>query len=131
MPKVYLTENQFQLLRDYLQLLETIDEGLVWIISGFLQGRNPGSVQTMLKDVIHAFHEIHFANKTISEFLQEDQKALEAVSGFQTLEDHMKALIENEHAASEQERMMEYVLYPAFVCWLREIQNTFKSYIVH
>lgn len=131
MPKVNLTENQFQLLRDYLQLLETIDEGLVWIVSHFLQGQNSNSVQKILKDVIHAFHEIHFANLTVSEFLKEDQKALEAVAGFQILEDHMKDFLENENVLSEQERIMEYVLYPAFVRWLREIQNTFKPYIVH
>jgi hypothetical protein len=131
LPKVYLTENQFQLLRDYLQLLETIEEGLVWMISSFLQGQNPASIQNMLKDVIHAFHEIHFANKIISEFLQEDQRALEAVAGFQTLEDDMKALIEYGHVASEQERIIEYELYPAFVNWFREIQNTLKPYMVH
>ncbi|WP_270583270.1 hypothetical protein [Bacillus smithii] len=64
LPKVNLTENQFQLLRDYLQLLETIDEGFFWIVSHFLQGQNSNSVQKILKDVIHAFHEIHFANLT-------------------------------------------------------------------
>ncbi|MEK4873509.1 hypothetical protein N1I87_01995 [Bacillus sp. FSL W8-0102] len=74
MPKVNLTENQFQLLRDYLQLLETIDEGLVWIVSHFLQGQNSNSVQKILKDVIHAFHEIHFANLTVSEFLTDFRK---------------------------------------------------------
>lgn len=126
-----LTENQFQLLRDYLQLLETIDEGLVWIVSHFLQGQNSNSVQKILKDVIHAFHEIHFAHLTVSEFLKEDQKALEAVGGFQILEDHMEDFLENENVLSEQERILEYVLYPAFVRWLREIQNTFKPYIVH
>lgn len=126
-----LTENQFQLLRDYLQLLETIDEGLVWIVSHFLQGQNSNSVQKILKDVIHAFHEIHFAHLTVSEFLKEDQKALEAVVSFQILEDHMKDFLENENVLSEQERILEYVLYPAFVRWLREIQNTFKPYIVH
>lgn len=131
MPKVNLTENQFQLLRDYLQLLETIDEGLVWIVSHFLQGQNSNSVQKILKDVIHAFHEIHFAHLTVSEFLKEDQKALEAVVSFQILEDHMKDFLENENVLSEQERILEYVLYPAFVRWLREIQNTFKPYIVH
>lgn len=126
-----LTENQFQLLRDYLQLLETIDEGLVWIVSHFLQGQNSNSVQKILKDVIHAFHEIHFAHLTVSEFLKEDQKALEAVVSFQILEDHMKDFLKNENVLSEQERILEYVLYPAFVRWLREIQNTFKPYIVH
>ncbi|MEK4883570.1 hypothetical protein NST12_02145 [Bacillus sp. FSL W8-1127] len=131
MPKVNLTENQFQLLRDYLQLLETIDEGLVWIVSHFLQGQNSNSVQKILKDVIHAFHEIHFAHLTVSEFLKEDQKALEAVVSFQILEDHMKDFLKNENVLSEQERILEYVLYPAFVRWLREIQNTFKPYIVH
>jgi len=131
LPKVNLTENQFQLLRDYLQLLETIDEGLVWIVSHFLQGQNSNSVQKILKDVIHAFHEIHFAHLTVSEFLKEDQKALEAVVGFQILEDHMEDFLENENVLSEQERILEYVLYPAFVRWLREIQNTFKPYIVH
>lgn len=81
--------------------------------------------------MIHAFHEIHFANLTVSEFLKEDQKALEAVADFQILEDHMKDFLENENVLSEQERIMEYVLYPAFVRWLREIQNTFKPFIVH
>lgn len=130
-PKVYLTESQFQLLRDYIQLLETIEEGLVWVISGFLRGQHSEWVQKMLKGVIHAFREIHFANKTISEFLQEDQRALEAIVGFQTVEEHMKAVVENEHIASEQERILEYVLYPAFLSWVQEIQNTLNPYVVH
>lgn len=123
------TEEQFELLKEYLNTVNVIDEGFSYVISSFNDFKKTEG-DRVLSDIIQAFSSVAQTNTLLEQILRDDSSLQQVIKSFSNITDaifkldgffddyHMKMKVVNE------------ILYPAFSEWKDIVNKTIEKYVV-
>ncbi|MBM7704482.1 hypothetical protein [Metabacillus iocasae] len=122
--------NQFELLKSYYDLLQTIQEGLLYVEASF-DDENKTEGDRVLGDVLEALSQLEktneqllqeFAeNRSFTKFIEQYQPVLNAVL---QLEGHMNDMY-------EKQRIINGDILPLFEKWKTRMEQQIQPYITH
>ena len=117
-----LTEEQFDLCQQYLNMVSCIDEGFTYVSASFLDfSKTEGDV--VLSDILQALTLIAHVNTLLERLLAEDESIQQAITHFQNV---MAQAFKLEGQFDRYDTKMKIIndfLYPAFSAWSDSIQN--------
>lgn len=123
-----LTEEQYLFLKEYSDLLYTIDEAFDYIVKSFSDlSKTEG--ERLLGDIFQAFPQVASAHEQLSQLVQDNQPMLKAIADISTVADQAELLIQNFDDLPVRQEIISKKLYPAFVEWHKNIQQELNPYI--
>ncbi|MEK3857143.1 hypothetical protein [Cytobacillus sp. FSL H8-0458] len=123
-----LTEEQYLFLKEYSDLLYTIDEAFDYIVKSFSDfSKTEG--ERLLDDIFQAFPQVAAAHEQLSQLVQDNQPMLKAIADISTVADQAELLIQNFEDLPVRQEIISKKLYPAFAEWHKNIQQELNPYI--
>lgn len=123
-----LTEEQYLFLKEYSDLLYTIDEAFDYIVKSFSDfSKTEG--ERLLGDIFQAFPQVAAAHEQLSQLVQDNQPMLKAIDDISTVADQAELLIQNFEDLPVRQEIISKKLYPAFAEWHKNIQQELNPYI--
>ncbi|MGM0975522.1 MAG: hypothetical protein ACQEW2_21435 [Bacillota bacterium] len=123
-----LTEEQYLFLKEYSDLLYTIDEAFDYIVKSFSDfSKTEG--ERLLGDIFQAFPQVASAHEQLSGLVQDNQPMLKAIADISTVADQAELLIQNFDDLPIRQEIISRKLYPAFAEWHKSIQQELNPYI--
>ncbi|WP_282141030.1 hypothetical protein [Cytobacillus oceanisediminis] len=123
-----LTEEQYLFLKEYSDLLYTIDEAFDYIVKSFSDfSKTEG--ERLLGDIFQAFPQVASAHEQLSGLVQDNQPMLKAIADISTVADQAELLIQNFDDLPVRQEIISKKLYPAFAEWHNSIQQELNPYI--
>ena len=125
-----LSEAQYEFLLQYIQLLETVEEGIVLVDQSY-QERNFGSGDKLLADIIGAFVPFNASNKTIRTIFSFDSGILAELDKFESL---LEQVLHLNTLYYDQEAKVVFInefLLPAYKQWKKDIQLKLNEYVLN
>ncbi|PAE25848.1 hypothetical protein [Bacillus sp. 7894-2] len=122
------TEEQYLFLKEYSDLLYTIDEAFDYIVKSFSDfSKTEG--ERLLGDIFQAFPQVASAHEQLSQLVQDNQPMLKALADISTVADQAELLIQNFDDLPVRQEIISKKLYPAFTQWHNNIQQELNPYI--
>ncbi|WP_286148091.1 hypothetical protein [Paenibacillus sp. FSL R5-0490] len=123
-----LTEDQYLFLKEYSDLLYTIDEAFDYIVKSFSDfSKTEG--ERLLGDIFQAFPKVASAHEQLSQLVRDNQPMLKAIADISTVADQAELLIQNFDDLPVRQEIISKKLYPAFTQWHNNIQQELNPYI--
>ncbi|OXS58500.1 hypothetical protein B0G93_11447 [Bacillus sp. V-88] len=124
-----LDEKQYELVSQYVGMLETIEEALNYVEASFTDLRKIEGDQ-VLSDVFMAIGQISESNPLLKKLFDEEgiQKAL---TGFDTVTDQAWKLDGQLDNNEIKQSVVQENLSPAFSTWKTLIEKELKPYLTH
>ncbi len=123
-----LTEEQYLFMKEYSDLLYTIDEAFDYIVKSFSDfSKTEG--ERLLGDIFQAFPQVASAHEQLSQLVQDNQPMLKAIADISTVADQAELLIQKFDALPIRQEIISKKLYPAFAEWHKNIQQELNPYI--
>lgn len=123
-----LTEEQYLFMKEYSDLLYTIDEAFDYIVKSFSDfSKTEG--ERLLGDIFQAFPQVASAHEQLSQLVQDNQPILKAIADISTVADQAEMLIQNFDDLPIRQEIISKKLYPAFSEWHKSIQQELNPYI--
>ncbi|KZR59878.1 hypothetical protein [Pseudobacillus badius] len=126
MERRQLTEEQFDFVKQYVDLLGTIEEGFVYIIRSFEDYSHTES-DRMLADIFSALYQAGQANDTLQRIFQAGLQ--ETIQQFRNVAEQALELEASFTDLKRREQIIIEGLYPAFHNWAREMQRVLLPYV--
>lgn len=123
-----LTEEQYLFLKEYSDLLYTIDEAFDYIVKSFSDFSKTEGEQ-LLGDIFQAFPQVASVHEQLSQLVQDNQPMLKAIADISTVADQAELLIQNFDDLPVRQEIVSKKLYPAFTQWHKNIQQELNPYI--
>lgn len=115
-----LTEEHIPYLYQYKDLLDTINEGLDYILASYSDySKTEGDV--ILSDIFAAFTRVIQVNEDLKVLYKDDAIMLSVIQGFEKViiaSEEMDSLFDKFH---EKQELVQQKLYPAYKIWLEEM----------
>lgn len=121
-----LTEEQFDFVKQYVDLLGTIEEGFVYIIRSF-EDYSCTESDRMLADIFSALYQAGQANETLQRIFQTGLQ--ETIQRFRTVAEQALELEASFTDLKRREQIIIEGLYPAFRDWAGEMQRMLLPYV--
>jgi prephenate dehydrogenase len=122
---VSLDEKQYKLLQEYLSMVETIEEALVYVTSSFTDIEKTEG-DRVLADVFEAFGQVSESNKLFKELFEDQPEILSALEDFEKVIDQAMKLNGHFQESNIKEEIVKGKLSPAFSAWKLEIDRVLK-----
>ncbi|WP_404322638.1 hypothetical protein LG298_23595 [Cytobacillus firmus] len=123
-----LTEEQYLFMKEYSDLLYTIDEAFDYIVKSFSDfSKTEG--ERLLGDIFQAFPQVASAHEQLSQLVQDNEPMLNAIADIITVADQAELLIQNFDDLPIRQEIISKKLYPAFAEWHKNIQQELNPYI--
>lgn len=123
-----LTEEQYLFLKEYSDLLYTIDEAFDYIVKSYSDfSKTEG--ERLLGDIFQAFPQVASAHEQLSQLVQDNQPMLKALADISTVADQAELLIQNFDDLPVRQEIISKKLYPAFAEWHKKLQQELNPYI--
>ena len=123
-----LTEDQYLFMKEYSDLLYTIDEAFDYIVKSFSDfSKTEG--ERLLGDIFQAFPQVASAHEQLSQLVPDNQPMLKAFADISTVADQAELLIQNFDDLSVRQEIISKKLYPAYAQWHKTIQQELNPYI--
>ena len=123
-----LTEEQYLFMKEYSDLLYTIDEAFDYIVKSFSDfSKTEG--ERLLGDIFQAFPQVASAHEQLSQLVPDNQPMLKAIADISTVADQAELLIQNFDDLLVRQEIISKNLYPAFAEWHKNIQQELNPYI--
>ena len=125
-----LSEAQYDFLKQYINLIETVEEGLSLVDVSY-QERNYGSGDRLLKDLVGVFVPFNSSNMTMRSIFAHDALVLAELDKFQSILDqvlHIETVI---HDQDEKTTFIHDFFLPAYKQWKEQIYIHLKMYSTH
>lgn len=123
-----LTEEQFYLFQQYLNMVSGIEDGFVYVIASFTDFSKTEGDQ-VLTDIIQALTSITYSNTLLERLLIEDESVQQAIINFQDVKDVAFKLEGYLDDYDIKVKVVNDFLYPAFSAWREMIENALVGYI--
>jgi hypothetical protein len=117
-------------MRQYVELSETILEGLQYIVDNS-DNPNQELSDQVFNDSLIAIHQLHRTTEMFCNELQENELI---IHGCSKINDIIKCLTENKECLGRQEErnvLLANELIPMYQEWKKEIEMIFSGYIYH
>ncbi|KAF0818987.1 MULTISPECIES: hypothetical protein [Cytobacillus] len=123
-----LTEEQYVFIKEYSDLLFTIDEAFDYIVKSFSDfSKTEG--ERLLGDIFQAFPQVASAHEQLSQFVQGNESFLKTIADISAVADHAEQFIQNFDDLPVRQEIISKKLYPAFAEWHENIQQELNPYI--
>lgn len=122
---VSLDEKQYKLLQEYLSMVETIEEALVYVTSSFTDIEKTEG-DRVLADVFEAFGQVSESNKLFKEWFEDQPEILSTLEDFEKVIDQAMKLNGHFQESNIKEEIVKGKLSPAFSAWKLEIDRVLK-----
>lgn len=123
-----LTEEQYLFMKEYSDLLYTIDEAFDYIVKSFSDFSKTEGVR-LLGDIFQAFPQVASAHEQLSQLVQDNGPMLKAIADISAVADQAELLIQNFDDLPVRQEIISNKLYPAFTEWHKNIQQELNPYI--
>lgn len=123
-----LTEEQYLFMKEYSDLLYTIDDAFDYIVKSFSDfSKTEG--ERLLGDIFQAFPQVASAHEQLGQLVQDNQPMLKAIADISAVADQAELLIQNFDDLPIRQEIISKKLYPAFTQWHNNIQQELNPYI--
>jgi hypothetical protein len=123
-----LTEEQYIFLKEYSDLLYTIDEAFDYIVKSFSDlSKTEG--HRLLGDIFQALPQVAAANEQLSQLFRDNQQLQNTIKDISTVADQAELLLECFEDLPVRQEIISQKLYPAFAQWHTSIQQELNPYI--
>lgn len=125
-----ISSEQFELLIRFYYLLDTIEEGLEYIINSF---DNIQYVERdrVLTDIILAMYEMDSVRHYLVSFFSHDLSIVERINRLDTIIEQLDQLDLIFLQPFQLEPFIKQDLYPSFTHWKNSLQEVLKKYVTH
>ena len=121
-----ISSEQFELFIRFYYLLDSIDEGIQYVIQSF-ENIEYTERDRVLTDIMLAFYEMDSSRHLMVTHMEENQ-LLDRL-------DELIHLLEEVDFIKQQpvvfENLVRYELYPTFTVWKQEVQKQLQTFITH
>lgn len=125
-----LTEEQYDFVRQYIQLLITVEDGIELVDISY-QERNFGSGDKLLKDIVGAFVPLNSSNTTIGSILTYDSGLSRQLEKFPAILEQVLHLNEIINDSEEKKAFIHDFLLPAYKQWKNKVDNILQEYVAN
>ncbi|CAM3554936.1 hypothetical protein GCM10009865_11230 [Aeromicrobium ponti] len=123
-----LTEEQYIFLKEYSDLLYTIDEAFDYIVKSFSDlSKTEGN--RLLGDIFQALPQVAAANEQLSQLFHDNQQLQDAMKDISIVADQAELLLECFEDIPVRQDIISQKLYPAFSEWHKSIQQELTPYL--
>lgn len=126
-----LTNDQFEFLHFYYNLLNTIEEGFGYVIDSFTN-LDLTDADQVFKDILAAFYHVDSSNDMLLSLLTEEESDL--VQDVKTFDQVILTLDGESTIFLTPDKHQAFVrnqLAPVYLAWKEKIQSKLQPYIVH
>lgn len=123
-----LTENHYEMIHFYNNLLNTIEEGFDYVVQSF-SNLELTEGDRIFKDILAAFYHVDSTHKTLHAVLQDKRELVEEMEKFDGV---IMALDEESSIFTSLETHQDFVksqLFPAYLAWKESVQSQLQPYI--
>ncbi|MGG1630247.1 hypothetical protein [Rossellomorea sp. NRS-1567] len=125
-----LDEKQYELVSQYVGMLDTIEEALMYVEASFTNlSKTEGD--RVLSDVFMAIGQISESNLLLKEIFDGREDIQQALTGFDTVTDQAWKLDGQLNNNSVKQSIVQEKLSPAFSKWKPSIENELNPYLTH
>lgn len=125
-----ISSEQFELLTKFYYLLDTIEEGLEYIINSF-DNIHYVERDRVLTDIILAIYEIDSARHLLISFFSQDVSMEERINRLDSIIEQLDKLDFVLLQPVQLEQFIKRDLYPSFIRWKNSLQQVLKRYVTH
>jgi hypothetical protein len=125
---IKLEENQHILIKEYQDLLVTVEEALEYIVASF-DNLEKTEGDRLLLDVFQALPHIASTSEQLSRLFEKESPALEgALVSFHEVAEKAAMLEGNFGNLEKKQEIIREQLYPAYTGWSQRVQQELASY---
>lgn len=125
-----LDEKQYELVNQYVGMLDTIEEALKYVVASFTDlSKTEGD--RVLSDVFVAIGQISESNLLLKEMFDWREGIQQALTGFDTVTDQAWKLDGQFDNNAVKQSIVQEKLSPAFSKWKTSIENELNPYLTH
>ena len=125
-----LDEKQYELVSQYVGMLDTIEEALKYVEASFTDFSKTEGDQ-VLSDVFMAIGQISESNPLLKEMFDGQQGIQKALTEFDTVTDQALKLDGQLENSAVKQSIVQEKLLPAFSIWKASIETQIKPYLTH
>ncbi|APH03590.1 hypothetical protein [Bacillus weihaiensis] len=126
---VSLSNEQYEMIHFYYNLLNTIEEGFEYIVSSF-DSFQVTEAETILKDILSAFYHVDSSNKVFETVLKEEEVLIEKLRKFDQVIMTVDADLSIFTSFQNNQELIKHSLAPCFIAWKELVQHELKPYII-
>ncbi|WP_075982941.1 hypothetical protein [Bacillus massilinigeriensis] len=120
-----LNEDQFQMIGQYTELLDTIEEAFSYIITSF-ENIELTATNQLIGDIITAFQQIIVTNDQLAELLKNESALIQNIKAFHGVIQQAEKLEGVWNDPIQKQTIIREQLYPAFAEWKAGLQPQLK-----
>lgn len=125
-----LDEKQYELVSQYVGMLDTIEEALKYVEASFADlSKTEGD--RVLSDVFMAIGQISESNGLLKEMFDGREDIQKALTGFDSVTDQVWELDGQLDNNTVKQSIVQEKLSPAFSTWKASIDNELNPYLTH
>jgi predicted HTH domain antitoxin len=125
---IKLEENQHILIKEYQELLVTVEEALEYIVASF-DNLEMTEGDRLLLDVFQALPHISSTSEQLSRLFEKESPALEgALASFHEVAERAAMLEGNFGNLEKKQEIIREQLYPVYTGWSQRVQQELASY---
>ncbi|MGE6754512.1 hypothetical protein ACQKFO_13750 [Rossellomorea sp. NPDC071047] len=125
-----LDEKQYELVSQYVGMLDTIEEALYYVGASFTDlSKTEGD--RVLSDIFMAIGQISESNGLLKEMFDGREDIQQALTGFDTVTDQAWKLDGQLDNNEVKQSIVQESLSPAFLNWKSTIENELNPYLTH
>lgn len=126
---IQLTEPNAELVHRYVELLQSIEEGLKYVEASFDDyGKTEGDL--VLGDVLDALAQVQSTNTQLQAIFAEEYRIVETIQQYGTVIDQCFKLEGKMELLHEKQEVVKQSIIPAFLAWKQSMESSLKSYII-
>lgn len=125
-----LTEEQYDFVKQYIQLLITVEDGIKLVDISY-QERNFGSGDKLLKDIVGAFVPLNSSNRTIRSILTDDSGLTAQLEKFPAILEQVLHLDDINNDQEEKKAFIHDFFFPAYKQWKDQVDNILQEYVAN
>jgi uncharacterized protein YicC (UPF0701 family) len=122
---VKIDEKQYELIQQYMDMLETIEEALNYVTASFTDIKKTEGGR-VLTDVFEALGQVSESNKVFKELFNNRPEFISVLENFETVIDQAMELNGHFQESNVKEEIVKGKLSPAFLAWKLEIDQVMK-----
>lgn len=125
-----LTNDHYEMIHFYNNLLNTIEEGFEYVVSSFTNLELTEG-ERIFKDILAAFYHVDSSHTTLQTLLNEEHKLVEKLKKF----DQVILTLDEESTIfttlDTHQDFVKHQLFPSFLAWKESVQSHLQPYITN
>ncbi|MFJ8529622.1 hypothetical protein [Bacillus sp. NPDC094106] len=124
-----LTEENFDLCQQYLNMISEMEEGFEYVIASFTDfSKTEGDL--VLSEIFRSLNRIAHTNLLFEQLFSDDESLQQAITNFSDVADAAFMLDGNFDDYGRKMNVINEYLYPAFSAWRNTVQSALVQYVM-